>query len=130
MSVDKLNEDKLDEMLRRTLQASPQPSPADFTERILKQVRAAEERQILTKVVWQERLRLALASCIAAVIAAIATAVIFTVIKGGFTPAVQLFIYNTGLSIKGFSSQWQLYIVFAGVFAFTGYSIINLLVSD
>ena len=130
MSVDKLNEDKLDEMLRRTLRAPSQPSPADFTKRVLKQVRAAEERRILARVAWQERLRLALAGCVAVAIAGIATAVIFTIIEGGFTPAVQLFIYNIGLSIKSFSSQWQLYVVFAGVFAFTGYSLIDLLVSD
>jgi hypothetical protein len=128
MSVDKLNEDKLDEMLRRTLQVSSQPSPADFTERVLKQVRAAGEQQILARVVWQERL--ALAGCIAVAIAGIAATVIFAIIDGGFTPTVQLFIYKIGLSIKTFSSQWQLYIVFAGVFAFTGYSIIDLLVSD
>ena len=130
MSVDKLNEDKLNEMLRRTLRAPSQPSPADFTERVLKQVRAAEERRILARVAWQERLRLALAGCIAVAIAGIATAVIFTIIEGGFTPSVQLFIYNIGLSIKTFSGQWQLYIVFAGVFVFTSYSIIDLLASD
>jgi len=128
MPTDKLNEEKFDEMLRRTLRAPLQPGPADFTERVLKQVRAAEERRILAKAVWQERL--AMAGCIAVAIAGIAAAAIFTAIDGGFTPTVQLFIYNIGLSIKTFSSQWQLYVVFAGVFAFTGYSIIDLLVSD
>ena len=46
MSVDKLNEDKLDEMLRRTLRASSQPSPSDFTERVLKQLRETEEQRV------------------------------------------------------------------------------------
>jgi hypothetical protein len=128
MSVDKLNEDKLDEMLRRTLRAPLQPSPADFTERVLKQVRAAEEQRILARVVWQERL--ALAGCIAVAIAGIAAAVIFAAIDGGFTPTIQLLIYQTGQDIKTFSSQWQLYTVFAGVFVFTGYSLIDLLVSE
>ena len=128
MSVDKLNQDKLDEMLRRTFRASSQPSPADFTEKVLKQVRAAEEQRILARVVWQERL--ALAGCIAVAIAGVAAAAIFAAIDGGFTPTVQLLIYNIGLSIKTFGSQWQLYVVFAGVFVFAGYSLIDLLVSD
>jgi hypothetical protein len=117
MSADRLNEDKLDEMLRRTLQAS-----------VLKQVRAVEEQRILAKVVWQERL--ALAGCIAVAIAGIAAAAIFAAIDGGFTPTVQLLIYQTGQAVKTFSSQWQLYVLFAGVFVFTGYSLIDLLVSE
>lgn len=128
MSADKLNEDKLDETLRRTLQASLQPSPDDFTERVLKQVRAVEEQRILARVVWQERL--ALAGCIAVAIAGIAATVIFAAIDGGFTPTVQLLIYQTGQAIKTFSGQWQLYTIFTGVFVFAGYSLIDLLVSE
>jgi hypothetical protein len=128
MSTDKLNEEKFDEMLRRTLRASSQPSPVDFTDRVLKQLRAVEEQKILARVVWQERL--ALAGCIAVAIAGIAAAVIFAAIDGGFTPTVQLLIYQTGLAIKTFSSQWQLYAFCAGVFVLTGYSLIDLLVSE
>jgi ABC-type microcin C transport system permease subunit YejE len=128
MSIDKLNENKLDKILRRTLRAPLQPSPADFTERVLKQIRTVEERRILAKVVWQERL--ALAGCIAVAVAGIAAAVTFAVIDGGFTPTVQLLIYRISENIQTFSSQWQLYTVFAGMFVFAGYSLIDLLVSD
>ncbi len=128
MSIDRLNEDKLDEILRRTLRAPLQPSPAGFTEKVLKQIRAAEEQRILAKVVWQERL--ALAGCIAVAIAGIAAAVTFAIIDGGFTPTVQLLIYRISQTIQTFSSQWQLYTVFAGVFVFAGYGLIDLLVSD
>jgi ABC-type microcin C transport system permease subunit YejE len=128
MSIDKLNEDKLDEILRRTLRAPLPPGPANFTARVLKQIRAAEEQQILAKVVWQERL--ALAGCIAVAVAGIAAAVIFAAIDGGFTPTVQLLIYRISQNIQTFSSQWQLYTIFAGVFVFAGYSLIDLLVSD
>lgn len=128
MPTNKLNEDKFDEILKRTLQAPLQQSPVDFTEGVLKQLRETEEQRVLTKVVWQERL--ALGSCIAVAIAGIAAAVIFAIIDGRFTPTVQLFIYNIGLSIKTFSSQWQLYVVLAGVFVFASYGVIDLLVSD
>jgi hypothetical protein len=115
MSIDKLNEGKLDKILRRTLRAPLQ-------------IRAAEEQRILAKVVWQERL--ALAGCIAVAVAGIAAAVTFAVIDGGFTPTVQLLIYRISQNIQTFSSQWQLYTVFAGMFVFAGYSLIDLLVSD
>jgi hypothetical protein len=128
MSIDKLNEEKFDKMLRWTLQASSQPSPAYFTDRVLKQVRAVEEQKILARVVWQERL--ALAGCIAVAIAGIAAAVKFAAIDGGFTPTVQLLIYQTALAVKTFSSQWHLYAFCAGVFVLIGYGLIDLLVSE
>jgi hypothetical protein len=128
MSIDKLNEDKLDEILRRTLRASLQTSPAYFTERVLRQIRAAEEQRILANVVWQERL--ALTGCIAVVIAGIAAAVTFTIIDGGFTSTIQLLIYKICQNIQTFSSQWQLYTVFGVVFVFAAYSLLDLLVSD
>lgn len=128
MSADKLNEDKFDKMLRRTLRAPLQPSPADFTERVLKQVRATEEQRILARVAWQERL--ALAGCIAVAIAGIAATAKIAAIDGGFTPTVQLFIYEIGQNVITLSNQWQLYAVFAGVFVLSGYSLIDLLVSD
>jgi hypothetical protein len=128
MSVDKLNEGKLDEILRRTLRTPLPPGPAGFTERVLKQIRAAEEQRILTRVIWQERF--ALAGCIAAVIAGIAAAVTFVVIDGGFTPTIQLLIYGIIQTIQAFSSRWQLYTILVGVLVFVGYSLLDLLVSD
>lgn len=128
MSIDKLNKDKLDGVLRRALRAPLQPSPADFTAKVLKRIRAAEEQRILARVVWQERF--ALAGCIAVAIAGIAAAVTFAIIDGGFTPTIQLLIYRISQTIQTFSSQWQLYTIFAGVFVFASYSLIDLLVSD
>jgi hypothetical protein len=128
MSIDKLNENKLDEILRRTLRAPLQLSPADFTEKVLRQVRTVEEQRILANVVWQERL--ALAGCIAVAVAGIAAAVIFAIIDGGFTSTIQLLICRISQTMQTFSSQWQLYTIFAGVFIFASYSFIDLLVSD
>ena len=74
MLADRLNkDDKFDEMLGRTLRSSSQAVPADFTQKMLNQIRQAEEQKILARVVLQERL--ALAGCIvfgAAAIVAVA----------------------------------------------------------
>ena len=55
----KLNDDKFDEMLGKSLRRHSEPVPAEFTERMLKQIKEAEQRQILARVVLQERLSLA-----------------------------------------------------------------------
>jgi ABC-type microcin C transport system permease subunit YejE len=128
MSIDKLNDDRLDEILRRTLRAHLPPSSANFTEKVLKQIRAAEKQWILARIIWQERF--ALASCIAVAIAGIVAAVIFAAIDGGFTLTVQLLIYGISQTIQAFSSQWQLYTILAGVLVFVGYSLVDLLVGD
>jgi hypothetical protein len=128
MPTNKLNEDKFDEILRRSLRVPLQPGSSDFAERVLKQLKEAEEQRLLAKAVWQERL--GLAGCIATAIAAIIAAVIFTTIDVGFTPAIQLFIYNIGLSIITFGSQWHIYAVLAGILVFASYSLVDLLVSD
>ena len=55
----KLNKDKFDEMLGQSLRRHSEPVPADFAERMLKQIEEAEQQQILAGVVLQERLSLA-----------------------------------------------------------------------
>ena len=53
MSVDK--EKQFDEMLGRALRQHSEAVPADFTERMLRQIDSAEEQRILARVVLQER---------------------------------------------------------------------------
>ena len=83
MPVDK--EDKFDEILGRALRRSSEPVPADFTDRMLRQIEEAEQQKILAQVVLQERL--ALAGCIVLGITTIVVAAVFpgiaTSSKGG-----------------------------------------------
>ncbi len=134
MSVDK--EDKFDEMLGRALRWSLEPVPADFTDRILRQIREAEERRILARVVLQERL--ALAGCIVLGIIAIVVAVVFPGIAtsftkqiGGFSAGCLTALDKIPQAIEAVSNEWQLYMtVFVGVFGFAVYSLMDLLVGD
>jgi len=144
MAVDK--EDKFDEMLGRALRRSSEPVPADFTNRILRQIREAEEQRILARVVLQERL--ALAGCIVLGIIAIVVAVVFPGIAtsftkqiGGFSAGCLTALDKIPQAIEAVSNEWQpqwdtprgvpLYMtVFVGVFGFAVYSLLDLLVGD
>ncbi|GAG10494.1 unnamed protein product, partial [marine sediment metagenome] len=96
VSADKLNKnkDKFDKTLRQALQLSSGPSPADFTERILRQIRQAEERRILARVVLQERL--ALAGCIVLGTLVIVMAAVLPGVAGSFTERIEVFISKIG----------------------------------
>jgi len=127
MAVDK--EDKFDEMLGRALRRSPEPVPADFTNRILRQIEKAEQQRILAQVVLQERL--ALAGCIALGIIAIVVAAVFPGIATSFTKQMGSLSDKIPQAIEAVSNEWQLYyMVFAGVFGFAVYTLLDSLVGD
>lgn len=128
MSVDKL-EEKFDEMLSQGLQRYSEPVPAGFTDRMLRQIREAEEHRILARVVLQERL--ALAACIVLGIIAIIAAVVFPGTARSLTEQMGGFIDKIPQAIEAISNEWQLYMtVFAGVFGFAVYSLADLLLGD
>lgn len=142
MVTDKLNEDKFDEMLGRALQSHSEPVPPDFTERMLRQVKEAEEQRILARVVWQERL--ALAGCIVVSVLAIVAVAVFPdriagvlqSIAGGFTEQGKALIGKITPTIDieavggEVSGKWQFYTVLALVFGFAVYSFVDMLVGD
>ncbi len=137
MLADRSNKDnKFDEMLGRTLRRSSQAVPADFTQRMLSQIRKAEEQEILARVVLQERL--ALAGCIvfgaAAIIAMVAfpdtITAAFNSIVGSFTARSSALVNRIPQSIKTVRDQWQLYSVFAAMAGFAVYSLLDLLAGE
>ena len=140
MQRNKPNEDKFDQMLGRALQRHSEPVPADFTERMLRRIEEAEERQVLARVVLQERLTLAGSIILGA--AAIVVVVffpgritgIFGSIAGSFTGS---FTQQTGAligripqAIEAVRGQWQFYTVAGAVFWFAVYSLADLLLGD
>ena len=134
----KLNEDKFDEMLGQSLRRHSEPVPADFTERMLRQIEEAEQRQILARVVLQERL--SLAGCIVfGVLAAVGVMVfpgrivgILRSIAAGFTERGGAVVDGIGrtISMETIRSEWQLYIILALVLGFALYCVVDMLVGD
>jgi len=138
MVTGSLNEDKFDEMLGQSLRRHSEPVPADFTERMLKQIEESEQRQILARVVLQERL--SLAGCIVfGVLAAVGVTVfpgrIAGVLRGiaaGFAERGGAYIDGIGrtISMETVRSEWQLYIILALVLGFAFYCVVDMLVGD
>ncbi|MHC4110643.1 MAG: hypothetical protein ACYSUY_06180 [Planctomycetota bacterium] len=138
MVTDSLNEDKFDEMLGQSLRRHSEPVPADFTERMLKQIEEAEQRQILARVVLQERL--SLAGCIVfGVLAAVGVTVfpgkiagILRSIAAGFTERGGAVVDGIGrtISMETIRSEWQMYTILALVLGFAVYCVVDILVGD
>ena len=126
-----------DKMLSQALQRHSEPVPADFTDRMLRQIDSAENRRILARVVMEERLTLA--GCIVLGIMAIVAVVVFPGIAVSLKELVGTSLNQITQAIGGHSAElgrspvryeWQLYTVFAGVFGFAVCSLVDLLVSD
>jgi len=145
MSVEK--REKFDKMLCQALKRHSEPVPADFTDRVLKQIDSAENRRILARVVIEERLTLA--GCIILGIMTIVTVVVFPSIAVSFKELVWTSIDKVAQTAEAAlrspmdslrrtpngGYEWQLalpqvYMVFAGVFGFAVCSFVDLLVSD
>jgi len=137
MLADRINkDDKFDKMLGRALRSSSEPVPADFTKRMLRRIRQAEEQKILARVILQERL--ALAGCIvfgaAAIVAVVAfpgaIAAVFQSAAGSLTARGGALVDRIPQTIETVRGQWQLYTVLAAIAGFAVYSIVDLLAGD
>jgi hypothetical protein len=130
------NEDKFDEMLGRALQRHSEPVPADFTGRMLRRIEEAEERQVLARVVLQERLALAgsiimgAAAIVAVVFFPGRITAVFGSIAGSFVEKGDTLIGRIPHAIEAVRSDWQLYTVVGVVFVFAVYSLMDLLLGD
>lgn len=134
----KLNEDKFDEMLGQSLRRHSEPVPADFTEKMLREVREVQERQILARVVLQERL--SLAGCIVfGILAAVGVTVfpgriagVLRSIATGLTERGGAVVDGIGqtISMETIRSEWQMYTILALVLGFAAYCVLDMLVGD
>ncbi len=138
MVTGSLNEDKFDEMLGQSLRRHSEPVPADFTERMLRQVREVQERQILARVVLQERL--SLAGCIVfGVLAAVGITVfpgriagILRSIAAGLTErgGAGVDVIGRTISMETVRSEWQVYTIMVLVLGFALFCVVDMLVGD
>jgi len=136
MLRDRPSEDKFDEMLGRALRGHSEPVPADFTERMLKRIEEAEEREVLTRVVWEERLALAgsiilgAAAMVAVVFFPGKVAGLFGSITRGFAERGSTLFDSMPQTIESVRDQWQLYVVLGVVLVFAVCSLVDLLLGD
>lgn len=128
MSANKSNNEKIDEMLRRALHRHTEPVPTDFTDKLLTQLREAEEQRILARVIIEERL--AIAGCVAVAIIAIVAALVFPSIAESFTNQIEAFVHKMSEAVEAVSRPWLFHTAFAGALAFAVYSLVDLLAGD
>lgn len=72
MSASRSDDSPFDRMLAGALKKHREPVPADFTARVLQQIELADERRLLSRIVWQERM--ALAACVAVALGVVVVA--------------------------------------------------------
>ena len=136
MPTERLSERDFDRLLQQTLRLSSEPAPADFTPRILKQVRESQQRKVLARIVLQERL--ALAGCIVLFAVAVLAPMLLTdsvagVLQGkaaGFAEQCRTFLDKLPTAIEAVWGQWQLYTILGAAFGFAAYSLVGLFLSD
>jgi hypothetical protein len=128
MSADKSEERRLDEMLGRALREHTEPVPAGFAERMLHQITEDEKQRILARVVMQEKLTLA--GCVTVGIIAIVAVATFPNIVGNLTRQVEVFADRISQTVETVTYEWQFRVVFAGLFLFAVYSLVDLLAGD
>jgi hypothetical protein len=121
-------ENKFDKTLSQALKKHCEPVPANFTDRLLRQIEEAEEQKILARVVMEERL--VLVGCIVLGIMAIVAAAVFPSVAVSLRELTETSIDKITRLVEAVRYDWQLYVVFAGVFAFAVCSFADLLISD
>jgi hypothetical protein len=135
MSVNKEEKDirlssveAFDKMLYGALQVHSEPVPTDFTDRVSRLIKEAEERKILARVVMEERF--ALAGCIVLGIITVVSMGLFPSIVLNFKELVEAFVRKAAQSVEIVYYGWYLYAVFAAMIGFVVYNLMDLLVGD
>jgi len=122
--------------LTRALQRHREPVPADFTAKVLRKLRQAQEQKVLARVVLQERLALAgcvIFSCIAILATTVfpeITEVIFQSIAKIVTLQGEALADRIPQTIIAFSADWQTYTILVLALGFAAYNIIGLFRHD
>ena len=136
MTADRFNEDRFDRMLAEALRRHSEPTPLDFTKRMLTAIKQAEQQRILAGVVLQQRLALAatillgVVTIISVVFFPAAIAVVFRTITGAVGEQTSMWFDRVPQVVETVRSQWQFYTVLAAVSGFAVYSFVESLLGD
>jgi hypothetical protein len=134
--TDRFDEDRFDRMLAQALQRHLEPTPADFTERMLTAVKQAEQQRILAGVVLQQRLALAASilfgavTIVAVVFFPTAIAEGFRTIAGTVGEQIGMWLDRIPPALETARTQWQFYAVGAAAFGLAVYTLIDLFVGE
>lgn len=123
MSVKKLHDEKLDQLLSDALCKYTHPMPADFTDRMLTQIRQQQERKILAQVILKERL--ALAACILLAVGSGFAMIAFTQIPVRVIESMKIIANEIPIVIQAVIGTWQLQAGFAAILGFAAYTFFN-----
>jgi hypothetical protein len=136
--MDKLKDrfDSEPDGLTRVLQRHREPVPADFTAKVLRKLRQAQEQKILARVVLQKRF--ALAGCVMLSCAAIWAKIIFPEISEVIFQSIARFVTlqtealadRIPQTIIAFGADWQTYTILVAALGFAAYSLIELFRSN
>jgi len=129
MTTDKLNEEKFDALLRRSLQSHIAYVPNGFTENVLESVKQAEQQKILRRVILEERLTLA--ACITLTALALITAMALPAL--GVNAASMAEVLTGKISegvVSILNGQNLYYVIFAAIFIYIAYALLELLEGD
>jgi hypothetical protein len=128
MPAKKLHDEKLDRLLSESLCKYTTISPADFTGRVMTQIRQQQEREILTQIVLKERL--ALAACVIAVMGIIFAAIALPQASWGITEGFKIIANEIPIVIEALINAWSLFVAFAAFLAFVVYIFVKEAAAD
>jgi len=136
MSTDKLAQDRFDQMLGQALKRHCEPVPGDFTNRMLRQIKEAQQQRILAMVILQQRLALAACFVFGGIVIVAATvfpdiaASVIRSVTVNVTGRAESLIDRIPQTIKAFSGEWQFYTILGAVSGFAIYSLVELFIGD
>jgi len=115
MTMDKLNEEKFDALLKRSLQNHKVSVPDGFTENVLESVRQAEQQEILQRVILEEKLTLT--ACITLTVLALIAAMALPLLGGNVSRLTEIFTgkINEGVGFV-LGGQKLYYVIFAAIY--------------
>jgi hypothetical protein len=127
--MDKLNEEKFDALLKRSLQNHKVSVPDGFTENVLESVRQAEQQEILQRVILEEKLTLT--ACITLTVLALIAAMALPLLGGNVSRLTEIFTgkINEGVGFV-LGGQKLYYVIFAAIFIYIVYALMELLEGD
>ena len=129
MTMDKLNEEKFDALLKRSLQNHKVSVPDGFTENVLESVRQAEQQEILQRVILEEKLTLT--ACITLTVLALIAAMALPLLGGNVSRLTEIFTgkINEGVGFV-LGGQKLYYVIFEAIFIYIVYALMELLEGD
>ena len=113
----KINDQKLDSLLKDTLSKQTTSTPHDFTDRMMTQIRLEDQRKIIAQIVLKERL--ALAACIVFAIGTILAMIAFTQVPQRAIESLKIISGEIPAVLQAATAAWQILAAVIAILIFT-----------